>query len=115
MQKWLLIGICIVFLMMILAFLSRIKVRHRSLKYLGVLSLLLLFEYISLTTHPFIANITHHDPFLIFAATIIIASVLVPIHHRMEKFVEKKLSMRRRGKIRVKKTIVANGTENKKS
>jgi hypothetical protein len=59
---------------------------------LGIASLLMLFEFISLLVHPFIEKITHHNVILMYIILLIIASALVPLHHRMEKFVKERFS-----------------------
>jgi tetratricopeptide (TPR) repeat protein len=79
-----------------LALLSKRKVKPRALKYLGLLGLLLMFEFISYFLHPFISNITHHIPALIVLASVVIASALLPLHHRIEHWVEKELAHKKR-------------------
>lgn len=59
---------------------------------LGIASLLMLFEFISLLVHPFIEKITNHNVILMYIILLIIASALVPLHHRMEKFVKERFS-----------------------
>ena len=59
---------------------------------LGIASLLMLFEFISLLVHPIIEKITHHNIILMYIILLIIASALVPLHHKMEKFVKERFS-----------------------
>ena len=64
--------------------LSRIKLHVRFIKILGVLSLLILFEYLTLLLHPYVAEITHHTPVYEMLIFVSIAAILIPTHHRVE-------------------------------
>jgi predicted lipase len=52
----------------------------------------LLFEYITLFIHPFVAEITHHSPFLEIIIFVCIGALVVPAHHRIEHWFIKKLT-----------------------
>jgi tetratricopeptide (TPR) repeat protein len=69
---------------MVTLLLSRIKLHIRLIKILGVLSLLILFEYLTLLLHPYVADITHHTPVYEMLIFVTIAAVLIPTHHRVE-------------------------------
>jgi hypothetical protein len=58
---------------------------------MGLASLLMLFEFISLLIHPFIEKITHHDAVLMYLILLLIASLLVPLHHKLEGWVKDKI------------------------
>jgi hypothetical protein len=51
---------------------------------LGVLSLLFLFEYLTLLLHPRVASFTHHTPIYEILIFVAVAAILIPIHHRLE-------------------------------
>lgn len=68
-----------------------IIVNARFIIFLGAVALLLFFEFINLLLHPFLENITHHSPALMLGALAIIAAILVPLHHRLEKWIKVKL------------------------
>ncbi|MBP8192460.1 MAG: tetratricopeptide repeat protein [Chitinophagales bacterium] len=90
--QYLTIGILLPIFFFITVFLSNRKIKPKIIEYLGVVSLLLTFEYIMLLLHPLIVKITNHLPFyqlLIFA---VIASVLTPLHHRIENWLLKVLT-----------------------
>jgi tetratricopeptide (TPR) repeat protein len=90
--QYLFICIFIPVLFFFTLYLSNRKIRPKMIEFLGIVSLLLTFEFIMVLLHPFIADFTHHLPLyqlLIFA---VIASILTPIHHRIEKLVLKILS-----------------------
>ena len=67
------------------------KKNSKIITILGLASLLMLFEFISLLIHPHIERITHHNPMLMYLILLIIASVLVPLHHKLENYVKSKL------------------------
>ena len=78
------IGIFIPGFFLVTLLLSRIKIHIRVVKILGVLSLLILFEYLTLLLHPYVARITHHTPVYEMFIFVTIAAILIPAHHRIE-------------------------------
>jgi hypothetical protein len=56
-----------------------------------VIALLIVFEFLNLLLHPFLESITHHNPVLMLLALVCIAALLVPLHHRLEKWAAHKL------------------------
>jgi len=64
--------------------LSRIKMHVRLIKILGILSLLIFFEYLTLLLHPYVAELTHHTPVYEMLIFVSIAAILIPTHHRVE-------------------------------
>lgn len=87
----LLIGIFIPTFFLITLLLSRIKLDVRVVKILGILSLLFLFEYLTLLIHPFVSRISHHSPVYELLVYVSIAAILIPIHHRVEHLLIDKL------------------------
>jgi len=82
------LGFIILFLL-----LSRsIIVNERWITFFGVLGLLIVFEFINLLIHPTLAHITHESPVLLLIAYVIVASLLIPIHHRLEKWIIKRVT-----------------------
>ena len=67
------------------------KINHNVITLLGLASLLMFFEFITLLIHPLIEKITKHDAILMYLILLIIASILAPLHHRLETFVKTKL------------------------
>src|SRR5580658_5170851 len=81
------LGAAILFLL-----LSRsVIVSHKLVAFLGILLLLVLFEFINLLVHPFLESATHDSPILMLLALVVIAALLVPLHHRLEKWATHKL------------------------
>jgi tetratricopeptide (TPR) repeat protein len=91
----LLIGLFIPILFLITLVLSRRKIHARVIKFLGVLSLLMLFEYLLLLLHPRVLEFTHHTPVYEMMIFVAIASILVPAHHRLEHWVITRLINRK--------------------
>ncbi len=76
-----------------------ILVSHKVVEFLSVLVLLVVFEFINLLIHPFLESITHHSPVLMLLALVAIASLIIPLHHRLEHWttkilVEKNIAIR---------------------
>lgn len=66
---------------------NSVIVHEKWIHFLGILGLLLVFEFINLYFHHIIAEITHHSPLLMLLALVAIASLLIPLHHRIEHWV----------------------------
>ncbi len=87
------IGIFIPFFISLLFLVSKWgKKKSSILTSMGIASLLMLFEFISLFIHPYIEKLTHHNIFLMYIILLLLASALVPLHHKMESLIKKKLS-----------------------
>ena len=89
-----LIGITAFIITFILLFflVIRRKTKPRIIEFFGIIALLLVFEFISLFIHPYIEEWTHHTPVYMLLILVAIASVLVPLHHRMESFLKEKMA-----------------------
>jgi tetratricopeptide (TPR) repeat protein len=87
-----LIAITLITFLILFFLLSRsIAVNARMIEFLGVLALLIVFEFVNLLLHPFLGKITHHSPVLMLLAMVSIAALLIPAHHYVEKWVTHKL------------------------
>ena len=89
--QMLLIGIFIPGLFLVTLLLNRRKIHIRIIRLLGVLSLLFLFEYLTLLLHPTVADLTHHTPVYEILIFVAMAAVLIPAHHRFEQWLIHKL------------------------
>ena len=56
-----------------------------------ILGLLVVFEFIKLFIHPWLASFTHESPVLMLLALVLIAALLIPMHHKMEHIIKEKL------------------------
>ncbi len=84
-----------------------IIVKEKFIKFFGVVGLLAVFEFINLYIHPYLDRATNHSPFIMLAILICIGALLVPLHHKMEKWITK-IMIEKNKKIRLeaaKKTI----------
>lgn len=81
----------VLFIILFLLFSHSIIANETLIRFLGVLALLIVFEFINLLLHPLIGNLTHHSPLLMLSAMVCIAALIIPVHHRLEKFVTHKL------------------------
>ncbi len=91
------IGIIIFIITLFIAvmYLSRRHVPPKIVEFLGLLSLLLFFEFIYMFVYPWIAVKTNDIPVLVLVCSVIAASILVPIHKKIERWVKRKLAERR--------------------
>lgn len=67
------------------------KIKPRTIETLGIIALLLVFEFIALFLHPYIAEWTHHTPVYMLLILVGVAAILSPSHHRLEKWMKTKL------------------------
>jgi tetratricopeptide (TPR) repeat protein len=81
--------------------LRRSRINPKWIEFLGILALLLLFEFVILLLHPFIILLTGHQPIFTLIALVCIAAILIPSHHRAEKWIK--------GRINKKKLKTAEG------
>ncbi|HEY9343022.1 MAG TPA: hypothetical protein VIQ23_15685, partial [Hanamia sp.] len=90
--QYAIIAIGIISFTILFLLLSRsIIVNEKWIKFLGILGLLLVFEFINLVIHPYISAATHHSPLGILLISVVVAAVLVPVHHNAEEWVTHKM------------------------
>jgi tetratricopeptide (TPR) repeat protein len=82
----------IVFITLFLLFSRSIVANERLISFFGVLGLLIVFEFINLLIHPWLASFTHESPVLMLLVLVLIASLLIPLHHRLEKWIKEKMT-----------------------
>lgn len=106
--QYVLIALSIITFIVLFVLLSRsIIVNEKWISFLGILGLLIVFEFINLLVHPFLERITNHTIILMLLALVAIASLLIPLHHKLEHWVKEKMTEKNK-KIRLaaaKKTI----------
>lgn len=68
-----------------------ILANQKLIRFLGVVSLLIVFEFLNLLLHPWLGNITHESPVLMLLIMVALAAGLVPLHHRLEHWITHKL------------------------
>ena len=81
----------ITFVILFLLLSRSIITNTKVIEFLGILALLIVFEFINLLAHPFLERVTNHSQILMLLVLVCIAALLVPLHHRAEKWATKKL------------------------
>ncbi len=64
---------------------------QHHIKFLGILALLIVFEFLNLLLHPYIGDLTHHSPVLMLGIMVCLAALLIPLHHKLEHWIIHKL------------------------
>jgi len=78
--------------MVLFLLLSRsIIVNEKWVSFLGILGLLIVFEFINLLLHPFLEKITHQSTVFMLIILVAIGAFLIPLHHRIENWVTLKM------------------------
>ena len=86
------IALGIVSFLMIFILFSRKHITNTNvIKFLSVISLLIVFEFLNLLIHPFLEKITHHSPLLMLLSLVALAAIIVPFHHKVEHWAVNKL------------------------
>jgi len=81
------LSLIILFLLLSRSFITNTRLIH----FCGIVGLLIVFEFLNLLLHPFLEKITHHSPILLLLGLVGIASLLVPLHHKVEHWATAKL------------------------
>ncbi|HSN59788.1 MAG TPA: hypothetical protein VLR49_02555, partial [Ferruginibacter sp.] len=63
----------------------------RLIEFLGVMALLIVFEFLNLLLHPLLERVTNQAPLLMLLALVCIGALLIPLHRRVEKWATAKL------------------------
>lgn len=99
--------VLITFVIVFLLLSRSIIVKTKFIEFFGVLGLLAVFEFINLFIHPYLAHATNDSPVLMLAVLIAIGALLIPLHHKLEKWITR-IMVDKNKKIRLaaaKKTI----------
>ena len=80
------------FLILFLLLSRSIVVNEKWISFFGILGLLIVFEFINLLIHPFLEEVTHHSPILMLLCLVALASLLIPLHHKLEKWIKEKMT-----------------------
>lgn len=99
----------IVLIILFLVFSHSIVANPKLIRFLGIISLLIVFEFLNLLFHPYLGKLTHHSPVLMLLGMVCIAALLVPLHHKLEHWIGHQL-VEKNTRIRLaaaKKTIAS--------
>ena len=97
----------IAFIILFFALSRSIIVKTRFISFFAILGLLAVFEFINLFIHPYLSHATNDSPVLMLLVLIAIGALLIPLHHKLEKWITK-IMIEKNKKIRLaaaKKTI----------
>lgn len=89
------IAVFIFFVIITVIGMSHIKIKQSVIETIGVVSILMLFEFISMFIHPFIEEWTHHSVVLVFLILVTIANIIVPLHHKAEHWMKHHIGKKR--------------------
>ncbi len=85
------IGIFIPTFFILVLLLSRTKVKPRVIEFLGVLSLLLFFEFITDLIYPYVSKVTNENPIWEMLVLVILAALVEPLNFKLEHWVKERL------------------------
>jgi tetratricopeptide (TPR) repeat protein len=86
------IALFIPFFFLVLLLMSKSRTHRRVIDFMSGLSLLLVFEFITLFIHPFVQRISNHLPVLELGILVGLAAILVPLHHKTTHWLREKLA-----------------------
>lgn len=81
----------VAFVILFLLVSRSIIVNPRVIEIVGAIGLLIVFEFINLVIHPYLAEFTRDSPLPMLLILVVIAAVIVPLHHRLEHWVKHRL------------------------
>jgi hypothetical protein len=81
----------VLFVMLFLLLSRSIIVNTRTIEIVGVIGLLIVFEFINLVLHPYLAAFTNESPILMLLILVLIASLIAPMHHKLEGWIKHRL------------------------
>jgi hypothetical protein len=91
-EEYAAIAFGLILLIIIFLLLSRsVIVNTRVIEIIGVIGLLIVFEFINLVLHPYLSTLTNDSPLLMLLILVLIAAVIVPLHHQLEQWIKHKL------------------------
>lgn len=103
-MQYLAISILLPFLFFMTMYLSKKKIKPKYIEFLGIISLLLTFEFIMLFIDPLIASFTQNLPIIQILIFACIAFTIAPIHEKMQHWLLAKLSQIQKKNVLIKST-----------
>ncbi|MBM3414687.1 MAG: tetratricopeptide repeat protein [Bacteroidetes bacterium] len=97
----------IAFLMLFILFSRKHITNTNVIKFLSVVSLLIVFEFINLLIHPLLEKITHYSPLLMLLSLVGVAAIIIPFHQKLEHWaVTKLIENNRRARLEAAKRTI---------
>jgi tetratricopeptide (TPR) repeat protein len=81
----------IIFIILFLLLSRSIITNTKLIEFLGVMALLIVFEFFNLLLHPFLERVTNHTPVVMLLGLVCVAAFLIPLHNKVEKWSTAKL------------------------
>ncbi len=72
--------------------LGKIKVHHRIIEFMSVLSILFLFEFFTLLIDPIVRRFSSNTPLIEFLIFVCLAAIMVPTHHHLTTWLKIRLT-----------------------
>jgi tetratricopeptide (TPR) repeat protein len=72
--------------------LGKIKVHHRIIEFMSVLSILFLFEFFTLLMDPIVRKFSSNTPLIEFLIFVCLAGIMVPTHHHLTTWLKIRLT-----------------------
>ena len=97
----------ITLLLLFFLFSHSILIGPKMIEFIGNVVLLMVFEFIFLYIHPYLGKLSHESPLIMLLVLVLIASLLTPVHHKIEDWTKQEL-IKKNKKVRLnhaKKTI----------
>ncbi len=86
------IGMFILIMVFILLILRKKKNNPKLIEFLCTFFVLVLFEFLNLLIHAKVEDLTEHNLILTLLCLLVTASIIIPIHHKMEHWLKMKLA-----------------------
>ena len=86
-------GICIFIVTLIISLLvlRKKKINPQAIDLLCTFSVLVFFEFVNILIHGKIETLTNHNLILTLLCLLVIAAIILPVHHKIEHWVKKKV------------------------
>lgn len=81
----------VVFVIGFLLLSQTVMVNDKWIRFLGMMGLLLFFQFLNLIMNPTISKVTLQSPFFTLLIMVLIASLLIPVHNRIELWIKEKV------------------------
>ncbi|HUS01686.1 MAG TPA: tetratricopeptide repeat protein [Chitinophagaceae bacterium] len=81
----------VIFIISFFLFSHSVHANQRLIKFLGILGLLIVFEFINLFIHPYLDKLTNHSVPMMLVIMVGIAALLIPLHHKLEHWITHRL------------------------
>lgn len=98
----------ITFIFIVLILIKK-RIQHKWISWMGIIALLLVFEFISMITHPALEKLTNHTPSLMLLCLVLIAAFLIPLHHGIEKWMKERLGSKEITNVSIENKASAEG------